>query len=90
MENEYALVGRGTGLRFQMGDAIRIKVTAASLEKRQLDYTLAESPQNTRNRSRRKPEPEWDRPSAPKGRGGKAKPKGSGAKSSGSKVKGKR
>lgn len=82
MENEYALVGRGTGLRFQMGDTIKIKVVAANLDKRQLDFTLAEMPQNTGGRKRRKPEPEWDRPAAPKGRGGKAKPK--------DKVKGKR
>lgn len=75
MEGEYALVGRGTGIRFQMGDTIKIKVVAASLEKRQLDYTLAEMPKRNHSRARRKPEPEWERPSAAKGRGGKAKPK---------------
>lgn len=44
-ESEYALVGYRTGLRFAMGDKVRIKVVAANLEKRQLDYTLAEVPQ---------------------------------------------
>jgi ribonuclease R len=35
---DYALVGMRTGKKFRMGDAVRIKVVAANLEKRQLDY----------------------------------------------------
>lgn len=35
---DYALVGMQTGKKFRMGDAVRIKVIAANLEKRQLDY----------------------------------------------------
>ena len=35
---DYALVGVRTGKKFRMGDAVRIKVVAANLEKRQLDY----------------------------------------------------
>ena len=35
---DYALVGQRTGQKFRMGDAVRIKVAAANLEKRQLDY----------------------------------------------------
>ena len=35
---DYALVGLRTGQKFRMGDAVRIKVVAANLEKRQLDY----------------------------------------------------
>lgn len=35
---DYALVGSKTGKKFRMGDAVRIKVAAANLEKRQLDY----------------------------------------------------
>lgn len=35
---DYALVGVRTGQKFRMGDAVRIKVVAANLEKRQLDY----------------------------------------------------
>ena len=35
---DYALVGLRTGKKFRMGDAVRIKVVAANLEKRQLDY----------------------------------------------------
>lgn len=42
LEEEYALVGRHTGLRFAMGDKVVVRVVAANLEKRQIDYTLAE------------------------------------------------
>ena len=35
---DYALVGQRTGQKFRMGDKVRIKVAAANLEKRQLDY----------------------------------------------------
>ena len=37
-ESDYALVGVRTGKKFRMGDAVRIKVAAANLDKRQLDY----------------------------------------------------
>ena len=37
-ETDYALVGFRSGRKFRMGDAVRIKVVAANLEKRQLDY----------------------------------------------------
>jgi ribonuclease R len=35
---DYALAGLRTGKKFRMGDMVRIKVVAANLEKRQLDY----------------------------------------------------
>jgi len=37
-EADYALVGLRTGKKFRMGDAVKIKVVAANLDKRQLDY----------------------------------------------------
>jgi len=37
-EADYALVGMRTGRKFRMGDAVKIKVAAANLDKRQLDY----------------------------------------------------
>ena len=37
-ETDYSLVGIRTGQKFRMGDDIRIKVVAANLDKRQLDY----------------------------------------------------
>jgi ribonuclease R len=37
-EADYALVGLRTGQKFRMGDLVRIKVVAANLSKRQLDY----------------------------------------------------
>lgn len=38
VENDYALVGMRSGKKFRMGDKVRIKVVAANLLKRQLDY----------------------------------------------------
>ena len=38
VESDYALVGMRSGRKFNMGDKVTIKVVAASLEKRQLDY----------------------------------------------------
>jgi ribonuclease R len=37
-EADYALVGMRTGKKFRMGDKIHVKVVAANLTKRQLDY----------------------------------------------------
>ncbi|RYY00175.1 MAG: RNB domain-containing ribonuclease, partial [Gammaproteobacteria bacterium] len=38
VESDYSLVGMRSGRRFRMGDKVRIKVIAANLDKRQLDY----------------------------------------------------
>jgi ribonuclease R len=38
VESEYCLVGMRSGKKFRMGDKVRIKVIAANLIKRQLDY----------------------------------------------------
>ncbi|MBX9732616.1 MAG: RNB domain-containing ribonuclease, partial [Chitinophagaceae bacterium] len=38
VESDYSLVGRRRGRIFRMGDKVKIKVVAANLEKRQLDY----------------------------------------------------
>ena len=38
VESEYCLVGMRSGRKFRMGDKVRIKVAAANLLKRQLDY----------------------------------------------------
>lgn len=38
VEGDYSLVGRRSGRKFKMGDKIWIKVVAANLDKRQLDY----------------------------------------------------
>ena len=44
-EGEYCLIGRSTGLRFGIGDRVKIRVVAANLDKRQLDYTVLELPE---------------------------------------------
>ena len=41
-ERNYRLVGRRHHHKYQLGDPIRIKVARANIEKRQLDFTLAE------------------------------------------------
>jgi ribonuclease R len=38
VESDYSLVGKRSGRRFGMGDRVFIRVIAANLEKRQLDY----------------------------------------------------
>lgn len=40
-EENYMLVGRRYKRKFQLGDAVKIQVLKANLEKRQLDFTLA-------------------------------------------------
>ena len=42
-EKNYCLVGRKTGKKFQLGDAITVKVAKANLEKKQLDFMLIDS-----------------------------------------------
>ncbi|HEX2609122.1 MAG TPA: ribonuclease R [Flavisolibacter sp.] len=44
VESDYSLVGMRSGRKFRMGDKVRIKVIAASLEKRQLDYEWVLTP----------------------------------------------
>ncbi|GAC1591180.1 MAG: ribonuclease R [Ginsengibacter sp.] len=39
-ETDYALVGLRTGKRFRMGDVVKVKLVAANLTKRQLDFDL--------------------------------------------------
>ena len=41
-ERNYCLVGRRHHHKYQLGDAIRIRVARANIEKRQLDFALAE------------------------------------------------
>ena len=41
-ERNYCLVGRRHHHKYQLGDAVRIKVARANIEKRQLDFTLAD------------------------------------------------
>ena len=41
-EKNYCLVGRRHHHKYQLGDELRIKVAGANLEKKQLDFVLAE------------------------------------------------
>jgi ribonuclease R len=42
VESEYALIGHSTGIRFAMGDKVRVRVSSANLAKRQIDYDVIE------------------------------------------------
>jgi len=44
VEGDYSLVGRRSGRKFKMGDKVWIKVVAANLDKRQLDYQWVNKP----------------------------------------------
>lgn len=63
VETDYSLVGRRSGRIFRMGDKVTIKVIAANLEKRQLDYELVLHPEKDTE----------DAPKTKKPRGGKNK-----------------
>jgi len=54
LEQEYALVGRNTGVRFRMGDRVRVRVAAANLDKRQIDYVLVDLPETQRETKKKK------------------------------------
>ena len=43
-EDNYCVVGRNTGKKFQLGDSIRVRIANANLEKKQIDMALAGSP----------------------------------------------
>lgn len=53
-DTEYALVGVRTRKRFRMGDTVRIRVAAASLEKRQLDYELVQPAETAARKSNKR------------------------------------
>lgn len=41
-EKNYSLVGRRRGVRYRLGDEVRVRVARASLEKKQLDFVLVD------------------------------------------------
>jgi len=59
VESDYCLLGTRSGLRFSMGDKVRITVIAANLAKRQLDYEwvspLSAAPKKTKARKPKSP-----------------------------------
>lgn len=86
LENEYALVGRRTGIRFRMGDKVKVRVVSANLDKRQIDYAILELPaQQQAKRPGREPggrssgQQQGNRQKAANGKAGAGKPGKSGA-----------
>ncbi len=43
-EENYCVVGRNTGKKYQLGDQIRVRIANANLEKKQIDMAIAGSP----------------------------------------------
>ncbi|NCT94613.1 MAG: ribonuclease R [Chitinophagaceae bacterium] len=54
IENDYSLVGRRSGRTFRMGDKVQIRVIAANLEKRQLDYEWVLAPETKTEKRKKK------------------------------------
>jgi ribonuclease R len=54
IEEDYCLVGKRSGRTFRMGDRVRIKVIAANLTKRQLDYEWILQPDTPDNSKKKK------------------------------------
>ncbi|MGL6269883.1 MAG: ribonuclease R [Chitinophagaceae bacterium] len=54
IEEDYCLVGKRSGRAFRMGDRVRIKVIAANLTKRQLDYEWILQPDTPDNSKKKK------------------------------------
>ena len=54
IESDYSLVGRRSGRRFGIGDKVFIRVVAANLDKRQLDYEWVLSAENQEEAERPK------------------------------------
>lgn len=54
IEEDYCLVGKRSGRTFRMGDRVRIKVIAANLTKRQLDYEWILQPDTPVNNKKKK------------------------------------
>ena len=87
-EGEYALVGRHTGIRFRMGDAVKVRLVGTSLEKRTIDFELAEVPPTPKKQAkesrsdkpatRKDPKPTGKK--SPAAKGGKAPAKRSAKK----------
>jgi len=63
-EKEYALIGMSTGHRFSIGDKIKVKVNAANLEKRQIDFSLAEMTITTKKPTKTKRATNFDKSKA--------------------------
>jgi ribonuclease R len=55
LESDYALVGMHSGKRFRIGDKVQIRVEAASLEKRQIDFGYVPEEQKTEKKVKKQP-----------------------------------
>lgn len=56
-EGNYCLVGRRRGVRYRLGDPIRVKVARAALDKKQLDFVLVDEKGNPLSADNRSSQP---------------------------------
>lgn len=73
IESDYSLVGLRSGRKFRMGDTVRIKVVAANLEKRQLDFEWVKTESTTPNASAAEMAGLYKEVNKPKARAAKSK-----------------
>lgn len=52
-EKNYALIGRRTGVRYRLGDQVKVQVARCSLERKQLDFALLDDKGNPYTDTRR-------------------------------------
>ncbi len=79
MESEYMLVGRYNGMKFQIGDNVKVKVASANLERKQIDFALAEPPKRMPKRAE-EGQPREKRSSGDRPKGKPGRPSSSGRK----------
>ena len=70
-EKNYALVGRRTGVRYRLGDKVKVQVTRCSLERKQLDFALLDDKGNPYTDTRRPGEGSRSQSSGKQKRGSK-------------------
>ncbi|WP_132055014.1 ribonuclease R [Pseudocnuella soli] len=74
VDTDYMLVGARSGRKFRMGDKVRIRVIAANLTKRQLDYEWVLTPMEVTDDAAQPTPKKASRPKATKAKGGKELP----------------
>lgn len=53
-EKNYALMGKRTGRRYRLGDSVHLKVVRVNAEEREIDFTIADSPEQQKRHGKRR------------------------------------
>ena len=65
IESEYTLVGKHSGMRFRIGDKVKVKVMSANLDRRQIDFSLVDIPKSVRKSVKQIPKAKPGKPGKP-------------------------